>query len=98
MGYVYTMSIYIKCFMPFLVGMLPRMIILHPRKLTCPLKRDYFNRKYIFQPLIFRGHVNFPGSNCPESWLSIPGRFGPPKIEVVSSKTPRQFMWRMGNF
>ena len=20
------------------------------------LKRDYFNRKYIFQPLIFRGH------------------------------------------
>ena len=29
---------------------------LHPRKLTCPLKRDYFNRKYIFQPLIFRGH------------------------------------------
>ena len=25
---------------------------LHPQKLTCPLKRDYFNRKYIFQPLI----------------------------------------------
>ena len=36
--------------------------ILHPGKLTCPLKRDYFNRKYIFQPLIFRGHVSFPGS------------------------------------
>ncbi len=34
---------------------------LHPRKLTCPLKRDYFNRKDIFQPLIFRGHVSFPG-------------------------------------
>ena len=33
----------------------------HPWKLTCALKRDYFNRKYIFQPLIFRGHVNFPG-------------------------------------
>ena len=28
----------------------------HSRKLTCPLKRNYFNRKYIFQPLIFRGH------------------------------------------
>ena len=28
---------------------------LHPRKLTCPLKRDYFSREYIFQPLIFRG-------------------------------------------
>ena len=29
--------------------------------LTCPLKRDYFNRKYIFQALIFRGHVDFYG-------------------------------------
>ena len=29
---------------------------LHPRKLTCPLKMDYFSREYIFQPLIFRGH------------------------------------------
>ena len=35
---------------------------IHPWKLTCPLKRDYFNRKYIFQPLIFRGHVSFPGN------------------------------------
>ena len=33
-----------------------------PRKLTCHLKRDYFSRKYIFQPLIFRGHVCFGGS------------------------------------
>ena len=31
-------------------------------QLICPLKGDYFNRKYIFQPLIFRGHVSFPGS------------------------------------
>ena len=29
---------------------------IHPWKLTCPLKRDWFNRKYIFQPSIFRGH------------------------------------------
>ena len=28
-------------------------------KLTCPLKRYYFNRQYIFQPSIFRGHVSF---------------------------------------
>ena len=42
-----------QCFATFLV---------HPRKLTCLLKRDYFNIKYIFQPLIFRGHVSFPGS------------------------------------
>ena len=30
-----------------------------------PLKRDYFNRKYIFQPLIFRGHVSFPEGKRP---------------------------------
>ena len=35
---------------------------LHPGKLTWNLKRDYFNRKYIFQPLIFRCYVSFPGS------------------------------------
>ena len=28
---------------------------LHPRKLTCPLKRDHFSREYIFQASIFRG-------------------------------------------
>ena len=33
-----------------------------PLKTNMSLKRDYFNRKYIFQPLIFRGHVSFPGS------------------------------------
>ena len=49
---------------------------LHPRKLTCPLKRDYFNRKYIFQPLIFRGHsLVFQGVPGDSRWnlpLSIP--------------------------
>ena len=35
-----------------------------PRKLTCPLKGNYFNRKCIFQPLTFMGHVSFPGSKC----------------------------------
>ena len=34
---------------------------IHAGKLTCPVKRDYFNRKYSFQPLIFRGHVSFSG-------------------------------------
>ena len=28
---------------------------IHPRKLTCPLKWDYFNRKYIFQTVNFQG-------------------------------------------
>ena len=35
--------------------------MLPSRKLTCPLKRDQFNRKYIFQPLIFRGYVSCRG-------------------------------------
>ena len=43
-------------------------ICIHPTKLTCPLKRDYFNRKYIFQPLIFRGHVSFRGSKLRAWW------------------------------
>ena len=34
-----------------------------PEKLTCPLKRDYFTREYIFQPLIFRFHVSFGEGN-----------------------------------
>ena len=38
--------------------------LLHPGKLTCPLKRDYFSREYIFQPLIFRGHVSFGCMLC----------------------------------
>ena len=37
------------------------LVNLHPSKLTCPLQRDYFSREYIFQPLIFRGHVSFQG-------------------------------------
>ena len=32
-------------------------IWLHPWKLTCPLKMDYFSREYIFPPLIFKGHI-----------------------------------------
>ena len=36
---------------------------IHPRKLTCPLEKDYFSRENIFQPLIFRGHVSFQGSS-----------------------------------
>ena len=35
--------------------------VLPSGKLTCPLKRDYFNRKYIFQPAFFRGYVSFQG-------------------------------------
>ena len=33
-----------------------------PENQHVPRKSGYFNRKYIFQPLIFRGHVSFPGS------------------------------------
>ena len=50
---------------------------IHPRKRTNVRSNgtvyDYFNRKYIFQPLIFRGHVSFPGSksNLPKSRASF---------------------------
>ena len=37
-----------------------------PKKITCPLKRDHFGRKWIiFQPSIFRWYISFRGSN---SW------------------------------
>ena len=37
------------------MGFMPKSIqSINPRKLTCTLKRDYFSREYIFQPLIFR--------------------------------------------
>ena len=35
---------------------------LKPRKRTCPEKRDYFSREYIFQPFIFKGYIIFQGS------------------------------------
>ena len=38
------------------------MRLLHPWKQTCPLKRGYFNRKYIWTNRWFSGgHVSFPG-------------------------------------
>ena len=45
---------------------------LRPRKLTCPLKRDYFNRKYIFQPSFFRDMLVFRWvcPTCRKSLLS----------------------------
>ena len=43
--------------------------VLHPWKLTCPLKSDYFSRGYIFQPLIFKRHVSFQGSIHPNWFL-----------------------------
>ena len=32
-----------------------------PKPLTCPLKRDRFNREIVFQTSFFWGHVSFPG-------------------------------------
>ena len=53
---------------------------IHPRKLTCPLKRDYCSREYIFQPLISRGHVSFQGSKLPSSGC---------RISSINSITPK---------
>ena len=63
---------------------------LHPRKLTCPLKRDYFNRKYIFQPLIFRGHsLVFQGVPGDSRWNLLEASHLPlndPKLESVINR------------
>ncbi len=56
-----NMFIYI-CILYICVYYIYIYVSIHPRNLTCPIKRDYFNRKYIFQSLIFRGHASFPGS------------------------------------
>ena len=69
-------------------------ICVHPGKLTCPLKRDYFSREYIFQPLIFRGHVSFPGSNFVvpwfQTWPSRIGRSFTPGLDVWWTISPRK--------
>ena len=39
-----------------------------PKTNECPLKRDYFSREYIFEPLISRGHVSFPGGSTHFYW------------------------------
>ena len=59
---------------------------LHPGKLTCPLKRDQLNRKYIFQPLIFRGHVSFRGSK----------NFKSPYLKILKKYTPRERVCFLG--
>ena len=42
-----------------------------PKMNECPTKRDYLNRRYIFKPLIFKGHVSFPGSTPPKTNMTI---------------------------
>ena len=66
----------------------------------CPLKRDYFNRKYIFQPLIFRGGLLvFGGALCItkvaslyQNWAGwcVPCVFAPNPPAVPSKQTSGQ--------
>ena len=53
-----------------------------PLKLTYPLKRNQFKRKFIFQPSIFRGYVSFQGDNA--------------KKKYVQSRVSGSFPLRMG--
>ena len=77
------------------------MFDVHPRKLTnSSPKRDHFSREYIFQPLIFRGHVSFQGSITKKAprkkdvYLVKLARdrftrpMGPPKGSVLEGKSP----------
>ena len=52
-----------KTILFFRVGLGFFLMIIPPNMNECLLKRDYLNRKYIVQPLIFRGHVRFRGSS-----------------------------------
>ena len=62
---------------------------IHPQKLTCPLKRNYFSREYVFQPLIFRGKfVSSPGGMNDASLESLdfhPTKTNPPTANSVWS-------------
>ena len=49
-------------YLSFTINNNMKIYTVHPWKATYPQKRDYLNRKYIFQPLIFRGRVSFQGS------------------------------------
>ena len=63
----------------------------HPGKLTCHLKRDQLNRKDIFQPLIFREHISFRGSNGgnnEHAWMSIKINLAFTTFEEFSSEGP----------
>ena len=62
----------------------------HLRKLTCPLKRDDFNRKYIFQPLIFRGHVSFQGSKILLSISEVCDDF---RVFPLHGKQTKKLIW-----
>ena len=59
---------------------------LHPGKLTSPLKRYYFNRQYIFQPSIFRGHVSFRECIC-LGWLFQNAKAKRALLDVVAFPT-----------
>ena len=68
------------------------------RKRTCPLKRTYFNRKYIFQPLMFRGHVRFPGKQhettvTMEKFQPFVQMYLPTKTCIFLSACHRSFFW-----
>ena len=48
---------YLVCHLESFTGVGRGVVYEHPPKTNeCPLKRDYFNRKCIVQPVIFRGH------------------------------------------
>ena len=64
------------------------LLAVHPWKLTCPLKKDYFSREYIFQPLIFRGHVSFQGGKAS---IQMKHMFW---LDFVSTKDATQQPWR----
>ena len=70
-----------------------RIRIIHPRKLTCPLNRDYFNRKYIFQPSFFRGYVSFQGGIQTSSQSKQSFSPSSPGSDAVKRRRPELQSW-----
>ena len=68
------------------------------RKLTCPLKRDHFNRKTVFQPSFFRGHISFQATYAYFQQLGCTGfaKIGVAPGYVIFSRR-YQMPWRKGS-
>ena len=69
---------------------------IHPWKLTCPQKRDYFSREYIFQTLMFGGHVSFQGSKLFIQTKWVVGRVAFDVFFFRVGKKKDQFLFLVG--
>ena len=72
-------SYHIAFFFHVPLSSLKKQKLVTPARSNMSPKMNYFNRKRIFQPLIFRFHVNFPGCSAP--WFQQKKQRTPDKLE-----------------